>query len=403
MNEDLLRDTLAQISNHATPVDFVDRSLARSRRISRNRAAMIAAATVVTLAIGGGVTWRLGLPGPEVLPPGETVSPSAPVTPRPPTTTPPPTTTVTPTATAPASASCSADTPWATTAGSSIAGLPGWLYYSDSSSVFRMTPDGLALVANNTGVATVSPDGTRVACIDDMGQLWVATRDGEVRALQPDQRFVTHGAAPAWSPDSQRILVARIGGANGATQGVVAIASGTFTPLASQIGGIHLLWSADGQHLGYATGTCSIGTADADGRNARIVPVFGDDDPAVNPERRRSCDPFSLSADGTLMSVNQRTGDDNDGDIGWDMSADAIVDTRTGADVPLPIPSAEIRAILFQPNGEILVRSVRDGTVTLSLLNPDRTIKTQVTESAVGTSFCPESPSTCRLLAYVPN
>jgi TolB protein len=167
------------------------------------------------------------------------------------------------------------------------------------------------------------------------------------------------------------------------TLGVLTISSGTFTALAHPLkDAIHPLWSADGKPIGYATGTCQIGTADIDGGNARLVPGYGNRD-------RRSCDPYSISTDGRYISVNQRTGDEPDGDIGRDLSANALIDTRTGANVSLPV-SGTITAIRFQPNGDILVRTSNH---QLTLLNPDRTIKTHTTDSAA---------TNTRLLAYTP-
>ncbi len=64
------------------------------------------------------------------------------------------------------------------------------------------------------------------------------------------------------------------------------------------------------------------------------------------------------------------------------------MDTRTGADVPLPV-TGSITAIVFRPNGEILVRT---SDRKLTLLNPDRTVKTKVSE--------PAAVRNTRLLAY---
>ena len=71
-------------------------------------------------------------------------------------------------------------------------------------------------------------------------------------------------------------------------------------------------------------------------------------------------------------------------------------------DVPLPVPYTQINAILFQANGQILVRSADRDTTTLTLLNPDRTINTQVTEPALTGGDCPQNLNRCALLAYVP-
>jgi TolB protein len=237
--------------------------------------------------------------------------------------------------------------------------------------------------------ANLSPDGASIAFVD-RDTVVVTDRDGQHR------RAVLRGAAgegfePVWSPDSQRLLAVKGTAGGPVTYGAVTVASGSFTPLAHQPQeALHVLWSADGKHLGYATGTCRIATADADGGNARVVPVFGDLNSAANNQKRRSCDPYSISPDGRFVAVNQRTGDQSDGDIGRDLVANAVIDTRTGANVTLPVTDP-VTAVVFQPNGDILVRT----TSQLTLLNPDRTIKAQVAEPAAVKTF--------RLLAYTTN
>ncbi|MEV0713444.1 hypothetical protein [Asanoa sp. NPDC050611] len=362
MNDDELRESLANLSDQAKPVDFLDRSLARSKRIGRNQAIVRSAAVACVLAVAGVFTWQLGLPAtqgntPAVAPPSAvdlpSVSPSPTATPSsPPSSTP--------------------------AAVGSIVGLPGWLYYADADRLVRLTRSGTQTVLSAGAYnANVSPDGTSVAFIDGDQHVVVADRDGhDKRTVLRDS--IDAGFEPAWSPDSQRLLVAKSAGDGGRTMGVVNVASGAFTALAHQPDGMHFLWSAGGHRLGYATGECRIGTADADGGNARLVPVFGDLDSKSNPELRRSCDPFSISADGKLMAVNQRTGDQPDGDIGRDVFANAVVDVATGADVRLPVTGA-VTAVLFQPDGGILVRTENN---KLTLLGADRTVKAQVTEPA---------------------
>jgi TolB protein len=277
-----------------------------------------------------------------------------------------------------------------------LAGVPGWLYYwQPPDRLVRLTGPGPVTVLDAGGQsANVSPDGTSVAFLDDNGTVYVADRDGGHR-----RSVLTGGAGagyePVWSPDSKRLLTGRplSGGEGGVQLGVVDVAAGTFTPLAEPLDVIHPLWTADGRHLGYSTGTCQIGVADADGGNARTVPVFGSNDASVNPQFRRSCDPYSISADGSLMAVHQRTGDEPDGDIGRDLVANAVIDTGTGADVRLPV-TGTVNAVLFQPDGTILVRSGTGAGNTLTLLNPDRTVRTTVSE--------PVGVHDAALIAYAP-
>jgi TolB protein len=275
--------------------------------------------------------------------------------------------------------------------------------------LYRLTPAGLEFVLRGR-YASVSPDGSQIAYVDEdhsgaAGELIVTDRDGgQARSVLSD--VVGLGFEPAWSPDSRRLLVARLpeGSSEGpVVYGVVDVATGAFTPLRQQIEGLHPLWSADGQHVGYVTGTCQLMVADADGGNQRMVPVIGDPDPVVNPQRRFGCDLYSISPDGSLMAVDQAVGDEPWGDIGGSLAADVVIDTRTGAEVPLPVPG-QLRAVLFLPNGEVLVRSTDGDTFTLTLLNPDLSIKTQVPEPPVASANpCGQSTYACALLAYTPN
>jgi TolB protein len=387
MNDDLLRDSLTRISERVMPVDLLDRSLARSRRIGRNRALVAATATVATIALAVGAVWQLGVPSHGTVPPAQSASPS----------------TSAPASPSPSGSVSVSPSVVPTPSGGSVVGLSGWLYYYSFPDLYRLTPAGLEFVVRAPHAA-VSPDGLQIAYVDDAGELIVTDRDGgQPRSVLSG--VVGLGHEPAWSPDSRRLLVARppAGGDGSVTYGVVDVASGEFTPLAEQIQGIHPLWSADGQHLGYTTGTCQLMVADADGRNARMVPVIGDPDPAVNPQQRFGCGVYSVSPDGSLMAVNQAVGDEPWGDIGRSLAADVVIDTRTGDEVPLPV-SGQVWAALFLPNGEVLVRSTDGDTFTLTLLNPDLSIKTQVSEPpAASANPCGQSSYGCALLAYTPN
>ncbi|GIF70434.1 hypothetical protein Ais01nite_84690 [Asanoa ishikariensis] len=359
-DDDLLRDSLTEIGDRAKPVDFVDRSLARSKRIGRNRALISGAATACALVLAGGLAWQVGLTGPD--------QPSP--------------------ATVPTSLPSVSPSPSATPAASSIAGLPGWLYYANSEQLVRVTKSGVDTVLEKDAYASsVSPDGARVAFVDKSGKVVVTDRDGQNRRTV-FQGAKYYGYEPAWSPDSERLLLAK--GPDGeVTKGIVTIATGRFTALEDQRSAIHFMWSADGKHIGYATGDCKLATADPDGGNVRVVPGFGSDDVQANYAQRRSCDPYSMSADGGLISVWQRKGQEEDSDIARDLIADTIIDVRTGENVGLPV-RGDVEAILFQPNGDILVRT----SGKLTLLGPDFTVKAEVDE--------PAAVNDLKLLAYTP-
>ncbi len=102
---------------------------------------------------------------------------------------------------------------------------------------------------------------------------------------------------------------------------------------------------------------------------------------AANPDRERSCDPFSLSPDGSKMAVDLHTGDTPDGDIGRNVFANTVVDTGTGAIVRLPV-SGTVSAVLFQPDGGMLVRTTDGGRNRLTLVSSTGSVTAQVTEPA---------------------
>jgi len=302
---------------------------------------------------------------------------------------PAPSTTIAPSTAAPSTAPSAAAPDASTPPASAPPGLPGRLYYVDGQKLLRLTASGLVPVLSTGGfTATISPDGASIAFVDDNANVVVADRDGKHRRTVL-KGSVGAGWEPAWSPDSRRLLTVKNAGNGRVNLGIITIATATFTPLPHTLhDAIHPLWSADGKHLGYATGTCQLGVSDADGGNARVVPVFGDLHSKANPQKRRSCDPYSISRDGRYIAVNQRTGDDPDGDIARNLNANTIIDTRTGANVSLPVKGS-ITAILFQPNGDILVRTSNH---QLTLLNPDHTVKAHVTE--------PAAAANAQLLAY---
>ncbi|GAA2374799.1 hypothetical protein [Dactylosporangium salmoneum] len=288
---------------------------------------------------------------------------------------------------APATVTATAEAPPA----ASIEGLPGRLYYLEGSgpTVVRIDKGNLVKVDGVAGyTANVSPDGTAIAFMDH-DKLVVTDRDGK----HPHTLLTGvpgPGYEPQWSTDSKHLLAAK-GPSNATpTWGTIDVTTGTFTPLTEQAR-THVLWSADGKHIAYSNGQGKIMTADADGTNPHTIPILGDPDTTTNPENRRSFDPYSISADGTLVALLQLTkANETNGDIGRDLEANTLIDTRTGNVVNLPV-TGPISAIAFQPDGTILVRTPGK----LTLLNADRTVRTTVNE--------PAGLDKARLLAYVAN
>ncbi|GAB3971093.1 hypothetical protein GCM10027615_29100 [Plantactinospora veratri] len=111
--------------------------------------------------------------------------------------------------------------------------------------------------------------------------------------------------------------------------------------------------------------------------------------PTTPPQLR----PLSISPDGTQIAVNQRTGDQTDGDIARDLTANTTIDTHTGANITLPV-TGTITAIHYQPDSSILVRTRTGNTHHLTLLNPDHTTRTRVTE--------PTTTKNLHLLTHTP-
>jgi len=261
----------------------------------------------------------------------------------------------------------------------------------------RLTPAGPVVVLPRHGLdANVSPDGRHIAYLAGSAADYhtgtdVIVVDADGRNL----RTVMHGATdqgyePTWSPNGTRLLVGRPSADGNGTPGVVDVATGRFTALAHNPAGIHYLWSADGRHLGYATGMCQVGLADPDGGNAHLVPVLGSLDRKCNPDLRRGCHTRSIAPDGGRMAILQHTGDKPDGDIARTLTANTVIDTRTGAVVRLPV-TGDVKTVLFQPDGSMLVRT--EGHLTL--VSAAGTVIASVTE--------PSTVDRLGLVAYVPS
>jgi TolB protein len=270
----------------------------------------------------------------------------------------------------------------------SLADLPGQIFYEragDRPDVVRLTPaDGTptTVLPDPPSPVGISPDGGRIAYVRD-GKLLVA-RTGEESATEVASGVAATAQAPAWSPDGTRLLV------DAAVPAILQVDSGTLTPLPEAVqGGRHFRWSGDGRKLVYATSYCGLQVAGTSGVTDTAVPVLGESPSAHNPDGLAACKPTSVDVRGERVTVPLRVA----GETGTasPVAADAVVDTITGAVVPLPVDGTVVGTV-FGPDGQLLVRSVRAGQTRLSLFAADGELL-----------VCAREPRTLRdldLLAY---
>ncbi|MEU4238721.1 hypothetical protein [Actinoplanes sp. NPDC026619] len=384
---DYLRESLHELADEVAPADIYARAVRRSRRIARQEAVIGTLAALATLALLVSGLWRLPAREAGHNAPIALVSSSAPV--REPLPSPSPV----PSAPAPAaggeqySGSLTtaptrrksqpriARTP-ATPQSRALADLPGHVFYEQSGSrpdVVRLSPadgDADTVLSDAPSAVGISPDGSRIAYAVD-GALLVG-ETGSERTEQVATGVTTAAQAPVWSPEGDRLLI------NASSPTILQIGSGTLTPLAGGLAaGQHFRWSGDGNKLVYATAYCSlkVTTGDSDA----VVPVLGDRQPVDNPDGLAACKPTSVDATGGHVTVPlQTTGDI--GSAGPD-TADAVIDTITGDLEPLPVAGAVVGAV-FDPDGNLLVRSRTDDGTALSLFSPVGKLLVQAPEPA---------------------
>jgi TolB protein len=374
MNDDILAESLGDLAESVRNVDLYDRALARSRRIGRNRALTGGAAALVALALAGGGLWtfppRDRHAAPVVGAPTAATSTLAPTPSAPPAS---PSTPATGRSAAPPATGATTAVPRSR----SLADLPGRVFYrsTENGTVVRLSADGgrdTVLNTPNEAVA-ISPDGKRIAYVAN-GRLLLAGSDQPVY----DGTVATDQQDPAWSPDGTALLVGT------PKPGILTVATGAFGPLPSSLGGQHFRWSGDGRRLIYGTASCRLKVAPAGGRTGTTVPVIGDPESARNPEQTAACLPSSADRAGGRVAVPLQSV----GQSGYGDAADTVVDTRTGAILPLPV-TGDVRAVLFATDGNLLIRTVDGDRFTLSVLAPDGTLLVQAREPAAMKSLEP--------------
>jgi TolB protein len=267
-----------------------------------------------------------------------------------------------------------------TEAARSVPGVPGALFYeSEGGDLVRRTIAGELLpVANDAWRSDVSTDGRRTAFIEDDGDVMVTARPGD-RPKRVYRHAAPEGIGPAWSPDGTKLLIGRAAPESDPRPGVLEVATGRFTALPKLQGHLHFRWSGDGQTLAFATGECRLLTSAADGNGKRLVPVVGDENRKNNPSGSFACDVVSVNRDGTRLAVDLKAASEPGGDITGDIAADTVIDTATGATVALPV-RGQVLAVLYRPDGSMLVRSRLAKVTTLTVLSAEGTQIAQVAE-----------------------
>ncbi|MEU4219445.1 hypothetical protein [Actinoplanes sp. NPDC026623] len=365
-----LHEELRELADVVVPADLYERSLIRSRRIGRREAAIGTTAAVLALALLGSGLWRLPK-GAEPAPPtaAAPVGPSASAP-------------VIPAASAAATSqggetgnrSFGAHRPRPHSSSSprstALGDLPGQIFYAgddegeDDGRLVRLTGTGESstVLSGAYSSAGVSPDGSRIAYVND-GALMVVDTDGD----DPRQVYAgtTSGAQPpAWSPEGGRLLI------DAAEPGVLDVATGRLDPLSEGLDGRHFRWSGDGTTLVYATSDCGLEVAGTTADSGTPVPDQSGTD------GRAACVPVSVDATGSLVSVQLEPAAATEP---AEAPADAILDTVTGDIVDLPVTGKIIGAV-FDPDGNLLVRSQKRGKNRLWLFAPDFTLLVQARE-----------------------
>jgi len=278
--------------------------------------------------------------------------------------------------------------------------LPGRLFYrSNTSPVQIYAWDGgtvakiLQPLDTSWFTARISPDGRKLAWVSDDDQLLVANIDGSggIRKVLDNVHPVC--SEPVWTADSRRVIArprrAAGGGLTVEELGYVDVDSGSFQPI--EVRGCHPTLAPGDAYL--ATASTGVRVARADGTSSRVVPVLGSDDPKINPEGARTGDIHSLSPDGNLLICSLRTGDQPSGDGVLDPFANAVIDTRTGKQVALPVAGQLINAV-FLTDGSLLARLQGSTRNELVLISKDWKVVDRLQE--------PADLKHRPLLAYIP-
>ncbi|MEV4754071.1 hypothetical protein AB0J86_03010 [Micromonospora sp. NPDC049559] len=381
MNE--LNDRLADLADEMTDTDYTalrGRVETTARRIGQRR---VAGTTAAALALVG----LLGIGGLQLAPQGQRhpLPPAASQTASEPPTPAPTTPAATTTPSAPASPTGSAP------ANAALSHVPGRLVYLRVGAEIEVVTvtDGVARTTSfgprklGDQVATVAPDGSRVALVRPAKD--VSEYPGDLVVVQPGgaRKVVRQGVSwgggtgPAWMPDSRRLLVGvtTLEGdvATGESYGYVDAVTGRYDKLGITAFPSYLSWSANGAYRVHADGD-SLVVARPDGTRVRKVSVAG------QPECDRTGEcPSSVQAvsdDGRYVATGLGSGDPT-----RVTRARFVLDTVSGKRIDLPSKlRGGVEEIFFRPDDTLVVQTSDhlylvglDGTVTATIERPEST------------------------------
>ncbi|MGC4894326.1 hypothetical protein [Micromonospora sp. DT31] len=358
MNQDRLRFDLADLAEEVAPVDLRDRALRTSRRLGIQRAVATSAAALVVLAAATGTALAIRPNSQAPAPAGPSVTVTAP--PAEPSRTP----------SAEPSSTPSNKPDDTVTGGSSADVTFGRMVYvpsevpngASSASTVRLQswrpgddPVRLLSVPVQAALLNVvaSPDGKRAAWVDDTGAVWVSALDGSgPRKLRDGVDDMCW--SPVWLPNSQQLVVRLTGAGGNRDTGVLDASSGKFTKVTS-FDGCHAVFAANGT-LAFADGSDgTIVLTDRNGKARRTIPDLG-----TKGSRYVTFDLSSLSPDGRRIALFRIDRSGTYGDAARGLLVNAVLDTRTGKEVALPLDGRQLSQVFFQPDGSMVVR-VRSG------------------------------------------
>jgi hypothetical protein len=374
-----LTNRLSAMADEMSDTDYTalrNRVGATSRRLGHRRAVgtSLAALVVVGAASIGGLQLAprdyhlpitAGTPSAQITPDG---TPSPPATPAP---------SAPPATTAPGSPAVSAPRH-----------VPGQLVYLRVGAEIEVitVTDGVTRIINfghrqpDDGVASVAPDGSKVALIRSTkpispypGDLVIVSPGGVRKVLQHNVSW-GGGNEPVWTPDSRRLMigVTTLTGdvATGQSVGYVDVATGKYDKLTADAFPMYLSWSANGAYRVHASSSDTLVVSRSNGDVVRRVSLLGQPECTLT-----SACPFGVQAisnDGRYVATGLGNSDPTRVN-----QAGFVLDTVTGKRIGLPSVVKDVTEIFFQPDDGLIVQTTNrlylidlDGTIAGTITRP---------------------------------